>query len=162
MKAINTTITVLVVLVVGAGAFLGGTFYQKQKDSLEGLSGPELMEKVSQLDGELGDGLDSGRVLGDVAQGGQRPFPGGAPSTMNGRVAIGTITAKTDDAVTLELFTGETKTINITDSTTIQKQATGSITDLEVGNTITSTLASGTSDAVSIQLGGQNFPPNSR
>lgn len=155
MKAINTTITILVVLVIGAGAFLGGTFFQKHQDSLRGLTGAALMEKIA----ELGSGQATSGVLGDETRGGPEGFAGrgmmGDDGMINGRGTIGKITAKTDSTLTVELLNGSTRTINISNSTQIRKTTTGSLADLSVGETVSALGANksdGSLDASSVQL----------
>jgi len=65
-------ITLVIAIIVGAGAFFGGMTFQKKQDSLSGLSGQELTTKMQSL-GLTGNGFGGGRNIN-----GNGGFPGGA------------------------------------------------------------------------------------
>lgn len=130
MKSRNLLITIIILLVTGAGSFYGGMLYQKSTN------------KFSQP-GQFSGGV---RSTGLTRNGNQigRPVNGEISSVENN-----TMTIKTDD--------GSSKIIIYSDSTKVNKTSEGLKDDLKVGEQIMvigSEGSDGTITAQSISLGG--------
>lgn len=117
-------VTAVIAIIVGAGAFYGGTIYEKSSLSKQGL-------------------LRSGGAPGGN---GQRRGPGqgqgsgfnrdGGPSGENGDFAAGEVISKDDKSVTIKTRDGGSKIIYFSDSTTIGKSVEGSLEDLAMGQQV--------------------------
>lgn len=113
----KTLISVLVVaLLVGSGAFYGGTKYAQNKTST---NGPQNFRNQ-----QLG-----GNVAGN--RGGNRGgFGGGEGFT------AGDILSKDDKSITIKLRDGGSKLIFFSDKVEISKFVSGALQDLEIGKTV--------------------------
>lgn len=102
---------IIVLIIVGAGAFWGGMKYQQnkilsQRPFFPNLS-PEQRQQFSQRVGRMGTNFLSGEVI-----------------------------SKDEKSLTLKLPDGSTKIIFFSDSTQISKATEGSIEDIEIGKQI--------------------------
>lgn len=141
MEKNNLIITIVAVVIVGVLGFYGGMQYQKsQKGSFSGKSsaGPNMQgASVRQGDGAV-----------------------------NNRPISGEITTVDDESITIKTQDTGSKIIIISDSTTINKTASGSKSDLSTGVQITvsgSENSDGTVSAQSVYVGTgmlTNTPPN--
>jgi len=153
MNKKSIIITVVVALVVGAGAFYGGTAYEKNSLNTQGL----LRNANSQLGSRQG-GTQGGGQPGQPGQGGRQQggMMGGAGRGGNGGgFAVGQIIAKDDTSITIKGPDGSSKSIFFSGSTQVGKIAQGSSNDLVVGQMITTngqTNADGSIAAQSIQI----------
>lgn len=113
---------VLVGIVIAAGGFCGGMFYQKSK-----------------MPGWFGNNANRPQGMGTPPAGanGQNGFGAGGGT-------MGTVYSKDDKSITLKMSNGSTKTIYYSDSTEVTKDTDGSINDLVEG---TSVDVSGTSNS---------------
>lgn len=110
-------ITVIVVaIVVGAGAFYGGTVYEKSS-----------LAKQNLLRGTNGQGA-GGQRRGPGQGGG--PGGNGGPNGGNGNLVAGDVISKDEKSITVKTRDGGSKIIFFSDSTTIGKSVSGSPTDL--------------------------------
>jgi len=139
-------ITLMVAIIVAAGAFFGGMTFQKSRDSLAGLSGQDLTKKMQQLGlsgngfgGDLGSRNFNGNING-------RNFPGGGFMVRNGGGGFtnGEIIRADSSSLTIKQQDGSTKTVYYSSSTTVSKMATGTTADLSVGTNVT---ANGTANS---------------
>ena len=120
MKIDKTIIIfVIIVFIVGAGAFYGGLVYGKS---------------------QKGNAFNPGRLQGLNANGAQR----GARQGANGGIVSGQILSQDDKSVTLKLLDGGSKIIFFSDSTQITKSATGGVSDLTTGENL---MVNGTANA---------------
>jgi hypothetical protein len=122
MRGKNITAVAVLALLVGTGAFYGGTIYEKSSLTSQGL----LRDRTN------------GQFQG---QGGQRRGPGGmGPGGVNGGAGdftAGDITAKDDKSITLKTRDGSSKIIYFSDSTSVGKAVSGGLTDLATGEQVT-------------------------
>jgi hypothetical protein len=145
-------ITAIVAILVGAGGFFGGMTFQKKQDSLSGLSGTELIEKMKSLGGaQTGFAGNRDTTNGTMgAPDGNFPggdFPGGSTNGnrgMGGGFINGEVISVDGQSVTIKQQDGNTKTVYFSSSTTISKTVTGTATDLVVGTDVS---ANGTSNS---------------
>lgn len=135
-------ITIVIAIVVAAGAFFGGMSYQKSKDSLSGLSGQNLIKKMQSL-GMSGNGFGAENGTPNVNGGN---FPGGANGRRfgGGGMVNGQIVSMDSQSITVKQQDGSTITVYYSSSTTISKTTTGSSSDLTVGTEVS---ANGTSNS---------------
>lgn len=110
---------VLVGIVIAAGGFCGGMFYQKNK-----------------APGGFNGNRPQGMGTPPAGIKNQNGFKGGG--------TMGTVYSKDDKSITLKMSNGSTKTIYYSDSTEVTKDTDGSINDLAEG---TSVDVSGTSNS---------------
>ncbi|MDP1833963.1 MAG: DUF5666 domain-containing protein [Candidatus Moranbacteria bacterium] len=124
MQNKNIAVIVVIASIVGLGAFYGGTVYEKNRLASQGVS------------------RNPGANFGNRQEDGQqRPGrPGGAAGSdntvRNGGFIAGQITAKDDKSITVKTLDGSSKIVFFSDSTTINKAAQGSATDLNVGGQV--------------------------
>ena len=104
MKSIKTLYVVILVVIVGAGAFFGGMQFQKSQR-------PGFGQR-----GQLG--LQLGR------------------NGQSGRPVSGEIVSMDDKSITVKLMDGSSKIVILSSSTAINKQATGSASDLKTGERV--------------------------
>lgn len=107
----NIIITIVLLIVVGAGAFYGGMQYQK-------------MQLVNGSSGQL-----AGKGNGQGGLG--RRF--GGQNGQNGSAVRGQITSVDTNSVTVQMRDGSSKIVLFSNTTNISKAATGSATDLTKG-----------------------------
>ena len=133
-------ISIIIVLIVGAGAFYGGLVYGKSQNA----SSP-------------------GRFQGFNANGAQR----GARQGANGGLVNGQILAQDAKSITLKLNNGGSKIIFLSDTTQIMKSTNGAVSDLTTGeNLMVNGMpnSDGSITAQTIQIRPnlpQNLPPGS-
>ncbi|MDD5566926.1 MAG: DUF5666 domain-containing protein [Patescibacteria group bacterium] len=141
----NYLITIIAVIVFGAGGFFSGLTYQKSQDSLAGLTGQDLTNKMQSL-GLSSGGFGAGRnVNGSISTPNDRDFPDGTSGRQfgGGGMINGEIVGLDSQSITVKQQDGSTKTVYFSTSTEINKTATGSTSDLAVGTTV---MANGTSN----------------
>jgi len=133
MKNNAIVITIIALLVGGAGGFFGGIQYQKSK----GGSFPQ---------GQLGNG---------------QARPSGIPTRNGGSGPIsGEIISVEDNSITIKTQDGSSKIVIYSDSTTVNKTSEGSAADLNTGDqamVIGTEATDGTVTAQTISIGGNNF-----
>ncbi len=137
MKNQNYIIIAIVALLVGAGAFYGGMKYQETKTPTLGNG------QFFQRNG----GGAGGQFAGRSGQNGQR---GGGARPVNGEII-----SADDKTVTVKMTDGSSKIVILSDSTQINKAATGSKTDLKTGEKVAvfgTDNSDGTVTAQNIQL----------
>ncbi|MCX6816849.1 MAG: DUF5666 domain-containing protein [Candidatus Beckwithbacteria bacterium] len=122
----NLIITLLLVVIVGVGGFVGGIKYQQGKQPI--------------FNRQLGNGQGGGSP--------RRSLGGGGPVN-------GDIIASTDKSITVKLTDGSSKIILFSASTTINKASEATTADLTVGQKVAvfgTTNADGSVTAQNIQL----------
>ena len=122
----NLIITIIIVVVVGAGAFYGGMQYQKTQRGAG-----------SSLYGQAGG---AGRRLGTGA---------------NGTPVTGKIVAQDATSITSQIQDGSQKIVDLASTTTFSKTSTGSATDLKTGDNISAfgtTNSDGSVTAQNVQI----------
>jgi len=146
----NTIYIALTIIIVGAGAFYGGMVYGKKSSGslsdLKNLTPQEQRQKLQSL-GLFGGGTNGG-ARGDFGRN------GGTGGTGN-QFDTGQIIAKDDKSITVKSNDGNSKIIFLSASTEINKSATGTPSDLIVGEQVTingTANADGSLTAAAIQL----------
>jgi len=146
-------IFIVVVLIVGGGAFFAGMKYGQSKGSgrfsmadIQNLTPEERQQRMQQA-GIVGGFRSNG-------SGGNR-----------GGFLSGEILSKSDDSLTVKLPDGGSKIVFFSDSTSITKSTDGVLSDLETGKTIMvngTTNSDGSITATNIQIRPElpNNPPN--
>ncbi|MFH1226199.1 MAG: hypothetical protein V1684_02870 [bacterium] len=110
---------IVIVIVIGAGAFYGGMQYGKSKTSANGpadfgnLTPEQRQARVQQFGGANGDRNRNGSGF-----------------------TSGEIIAKDDKSITVKLPDGGSKIIFLADKTEISKFASGALSDLEIGKNV--------------------------
>jgi len=117
---------IIVLIIVGAGAFLGGIKYQQnkissQRTSFQNLSPEERQQRLWELGANAGAGFRGGAGNGQRSGGG---------------FTAGEIIAKDDKSITVKMQNGGSKIVFLSDSTEVMKSAAGALSDLEVGKNI--------------------------
>ena len=115
------TIAIVAVIIVGGGAFYGGTLYEKNSLSSQGL-----------LRGAGGASLAGGP--GGAAGQGRRMGPGAGAN--GGGFVTGQVIAQDSTSVTVKATDGSSKIIFYSGSTTIGKTVPGAASDLTTGEQI--------------------------
>ncbi len=132
------TIVIAVAVVVGGGAFYGGMKYaqsqapQRNAQGFQNLSPEERQQRIQQFGG---------------SGGGNRGAGGGFTS--------GEILSKDDKSITIKMRDGGSKIIFYSDTTEVGKFVNGTLSDLEIGKTVSvngKTNSDGSVTADSIQL----------
>jgi hypothetical protein len=129
-------IFLILVIVIGGGAFYGGMIYGKNKTT-QGIS-QERQQRFQQM------GASAAGAMG-----------GRSGNQAGNNFATGQIISKDDKSITVKLQDGGSKIIFFSDTTKIDKFTTGSSIDLEVGKTVMitgKTNQDGSIIAQSIQL----------
>ncbi|MFA7208830.1 MAG: hypothetical protein WC120_00945 [Parcubacteria group bacterium] len=126
------TIAIVAVIAVGAGAFYGGTAYEKNSLSSQGL----LRNSNPSQFGNRG-----GQQPGQPRQSGAMGSNG---TGRGGDLVTGQIISKDDKSITVKSQDGSSKIVFFSDSTAIGKATQGSSADLAVGENV---LANGKSSA---------------
>ena len=122
----NLVITIILVLVVGGGAFYGGMRYQESRR-------PAFNRQFN------GTGMRNG----------------GQAGLQNNRPVNGEIIAADDKSITVKMQDGSSKIVLITTATTINKAAEGTKDDLKTGERVAvfgSTNSDGSVTAQNVQL----------
>jgi len=138
MKKNDILITIILVIVVGAGAFFGGMKYQQSTQT-----GSSRQFQAGQ-----------GQRLGMMGQGAGRN---------NLRPVSGDIISTGDNSITVKLSDGSTKIVLLSSSTVLDKTSTASKSDLKVGEKVAAfgqANSDGSITAQNIQLNPQTrtFP----
>ncbi len=129
---------IAVAVIVGGGAFFGGMKYAESKSrggqfsrvDLSNLSPEERQQRLQEL------GANASRQF--------RVFNGQSGQRGGGGFVAGEILSKDDKSVTIKLPDGGSKIVFFSDSTEIAKFVNGTVSDLEVGKTVT---ANGTANS---------------
>jgi len=107
-KEISLILAIIIVVVVGAGAFYGGAAFQRTKNV------------------KARGNFQIGNRMGQVKQNGQNQL-----TPINGEVI-----SQDDKSVTVKLNNGSTRNIIISDSTTISKSENGAKFDIKDGDQV--------------------------
>lgn len=137
----------IVVVIIGAGAFYGGLTWQKGKDSLKGLTGQALTTKMQSL-GLSGNGFGSGPNVN-----GTRTFTSGMGGRQfgGGGFVNGSIVSADSQSITVKQADGSTKTVYYSSSTAIEKTTTAPASDMTVGTTVRANGTANTDSSVTAQ-----------
>jgi hypothetical protein len=117
-------IAIILVVIIGAGAFYFGAKYEKNKLSSAGL----LRSGNNQA------GSQGGNRQGGASGAGQRM--GGGANNGSGDFASGQILSKDDKSITIKTRNGGSQIIYFSDSTTVGKTVAGSSSDLNTGQQV--------------------------
>lgn len=140
MKSIKLLYVVIIAVVVAVVAFFGGTQYQKMQRAT----------MFAQFSGNARFGGQRGQFMGHMDAKGQN-------------MVTGSIVNKDNNSITVKLPDGSSKIVILSGSTSINKQATGSASDLKSGDTVAifgSTNSDGSVTAQNIQLNPQMHKMN--
>lgn len=137
---------IIALIIIGGGAFYGGMKYGESKASanrgqgnfsnLQNLTPAERQQRLQQM-GAQGNRTGAGFLMGEII-------------------------AKDDKSITVKLQDGSSKIIFYSDSTEVSESATGTVSDLEVGKTVTingKTNQDGSLTAQSIQIRPEGINP---
>ena len=140
MQNKNIAMMVIIMLVVGAGAFYGGTAYEKSSLTSQGL----LRSASAQMGGRAGGqgGPNQGRPGGAM---------GANSAGRGGDFVSGQVTAKDDTSVTIKSPDGSSKIVFFSPSTTVGKATQGTIADVNVGDQVMANGKTGTDGSLSAQ-----------
>ncbi len=141
----NMIITAVVVVVVGAGGFVGGMKYQESRLPATGAFRRTINGTSNQ--GQF-QGMRQNVQGGPTGQGMNKAFGSTRP-------IMGEIIAQDDKSITVKLQDGSTRIVFLADSTTINKADQASKSDLKVGekvNVFGTQSPEGTYTAQNIQL----------
>lgn len=142
-------ITLITVIVIGAGAFFGGMMFQKSQDSIKGLTGTALTKKLESLGSTAGTRTFDGNINGANFPGG---FPGGDTNASGRRAGggfvNGQIISMDNQSITIKQQDNSTKTVYYSSTTKIDKTVTGASSDLTVGTDVTTSGTSNTDGSV--------------
>jgi hypothetical protein len=129
----NYLITVILVVVFAAAGFYGGTMYQKNQ-TLSGVNGSGFGA------GAGGRGGAGGQFAGRRNGGGQ---------------VVGTVLTQDSSSITVKLADGSSKIVLLSGTTSYNKSAPASASDLKVGDRVAifgATNSDGSLNATSVQL----------
>ncbi len=140
----NILVTIIIVLLIGAGAFYGGMKYQQSKtqsnfQNLGNMTQAERQQAFQQMGGDAAGVFRGNRQGGNTA----------------GGFVSGDILSKDEKSVTIKLRDGGSRIIFFSDSTEIAKSVAGTLADLETDKTISVTGTAnqdGSLTAQSIQI----------
>ena len=130
----NVIITIILVVVVGAGAFFGGMQYQKLKTKAG----------FAAFGGQ-------GQMMSTYGQGGMMRRFGGA-NGQNGSAIRGSISSVSDNSITIEERDGTSKIVVLSNGTNISKAAQGSKADLTKGTEVMAVGTTNSDGSVTAQL----------
>jgi hypothetical protein len=123
MQNKNVILIIIIVLAVGAGAFYGGTLYEKNKVSSQGMmrgNGNFPGGRAGQANGPGGPGRGAGQ----------------GKNGSNGNFTVGQIVSKDDKSITIKTSDNGSKIIFFTNSTTVGRSVSGSPSDLNSGQNV--------------------------
>ena len=129
MKNINL-ITIILLIIVGAGGFFGGMKYQQGKQPLRG----DFQSRAGMR---------------------QQNLPTGAQQRMGAGTVRGEIISRDETSITVKLPDGSSKIVLISENTAINKATEGSVDDLKTGEQVMiigQTNSDGSVTAQNIQL----------
>jgi hypothetical protein len=132
---------VLAIIIIGGASFYGGIKFDQNQKQVATAS------RAGQFGG-INNGFRSGRMGG-----------------VNGGLVVGSIVSKDANSVTVKMQDGSTKIILISQTTHINKSATGSIADLLVNTSVSvngTTNSDGSLNAESVQIRPMMFATSTR
>lgn len=117
-------LSIVTVMLVGAGSFYGGMKYAEGKNAeVSAFGGSNSSPAERQQRSQFG-----------AAIGGFRGGTGGMGA--RGGIVAGEIISKDDKSVTVKLNNGGSKLIFVSDATNVSKSAEGALSDLQIGTQI--------------------------
>jgi hypothetical protein len=135
MKNKNIIVTVLLLILVGAGSFFGGMKYQQSK--------------TASLFGQFAGGRNTNNPQGRTGQNALRNGAGFRP-------IAGQILSMDSKSITVKMTDGSSKIVILSDKTIYNKTQESSLTDLKVGDNISvfgTTNSDGSVTAQNLQTG---------
>jgi ABC-type Na+ efflux pump permease subunit len=130
----NILVTVVIVVIVGAGAFYGGMKYAQSK-SLTPQSFQNLTAQQRQQLFANAGGTRSGTRTGQGTSG----------------FSAGQIIAKDDKSITIKMQDGSSKIVFYSDTTQVQKSTNGTSSDLQIGQEVTANGTANSDGSVTAQ-----------
>ncbi len=132
-------ILIITGLIIFAGGFATGMYYQK-KQTLNAQKFPGNFNGQTPPDMSKNNSSDKGT------------HPSGNNSGPGGNMTSGEIISKSDTSLIIKTSDGNTKTIYYSDSTTVSKNETGSTSDLTVGTNISVSGTTNTDKSVTSKM----------
>lgn len=139
MNLKKTLIPVIGAIIIFAGGFGTGMYYQKKHTTTATVGQFNESNRPTMPDGTSGGTPPTGQ------NGSRTGGPGGGMTS-------GEIISKTDTSLTIKTSDGSTKTIYYSDSTTVSKNETGALSDLTVGTNISVNGTTNTDKSVTSKM----------
>ena len=154
IKISQSAAVISVAVVVGVLSFAGGVFYEKHQNATTVVAASDLPLSAYAEQGTISRGsIPNGAEPGSGLQGSM--MGGGYMGGRRGGLVAGQIVSLKGQTLEVQLQDGTTKTITVSDATTISATNTAALSDLTVGKSVLvtgSTATDGSVDARSIQI----------
>ena len=131
------SVAVTVAVLVGGGAFYGGMKYaqSKSRGNFANLTPEQRQQRLQGTGANISGGFRSGQGRGGTS----------------GGFTAGEIISKDDKSITIKLQDGGSKIVFYSDTTEVGKSVSGTIVDLKVGETVTTSGTANSDGSITAQ-----------